>query len=119
MKSQISYRLSNNCEGEMRILLICASGMSTGILMKKMVQEASKYTSDFEIKACSFQDYEFYGNDFDVILLGPQLSYKLKVIEDNMQIPIGVIPGYDFAIGNAKAIFKLAEELISKARGKK
>ncbi len=61
----------------MRILLVCAGGMSTSILMKKL----SKYVSEKgieleEVIARGVADYEDVYSRFDVILMGPQVSYQ-------------------------------------------
>ena len=76
---------------ERKVLLICAGGMSTGILMRKMEKYAEEH--------------------YDVILLGPQVSYKKGEIEQNTQKPIAVIPAYDYAIGNVANIMKQVEDL--------
>ena len=60
----------------MKILLICAAGMSTSILMKKMEQYANDQGIDLDIKAVGLMDYQDYAQDYDVILLGPQVSYS-------------------------------------------
>ena len=89
---------------ERKVLLICAGGMSTGILMRKM----EKYA---EIEAVGMSAYEDVYKNYDVILLGPQVSYKKGEIEQNTQKPIAVIPAYDYAIGNVANIMKQVEDL--------
>ena len=42
----------------MKILLICAAGMSTSILMKKMEQYANDQGIDLDIKAVGLMDYQ-------------------------------------------------------------
>ena len=87
---------------ERKVLLICAGGMSTGILMRKM----EKYAEEQGMSA-----YEDVYKNYDVILLGPQVSYKKGEIEQNTQKPIAVIPAYDYAIGNVANIMKQVEDL--------
>ena len=79
---------------ERKVLLICAGGMSTGIL-----------------EAVGMSAYEDVYKNYDVILLGPQVSYKKSEIEQNTQKPIAVIPAYDYAIGNVANIMKQVEDL--------
>ena len=91
---------------ERKVLLICAGGMSTGILMRKMEQGIS-----LKIEAVGMSAYEDVYKNYDVILLGPQVSYKKGEIEQNTQKPIAVIPAYDYAIGNVANIMKQVEDL--------
>ena len=62
----------------MRVLLICASGLSTSILVNNMRQYAPK---EDKIVACSGSEISAYLQDADVILVGPQLGHQLKDIE--------------------------------------
>ena len=94
-----------------KILLICAGGMSTGILMKKMERYAQEQGMNLKIDAVGMSAYEDMYKDYDVILLGPQVSYKKAEIEEITQMPIAVIAAYDYAIGNVANIMKQVDEL--------
>lgn len=99
----------------MKILLICAGGMSTSILMKKL----QKYSDDNhlgleEIVARGMGDYSDIYQDYDVILLGPQISYKKADIQRDTGKPLDTIAPYDYAIGNAQNIFKQVNALLGK-----
>ena len=91
---------------ERKVLLICAGGMSTGILMRKMEKYAEEQGISLKIEAVGMSAYEDVYKNYDVILLGPQVSYKKGEIEQNTQKPIAVIPAYDYAIGNVANIMK-------------
>ena len=41
----------------MKVLLMCANGLSTGILMNKMNQWAKQNNEDLEVKAIPIDDY--------------------------------------------------------------
>jgi cellobiose PTS system EIIB component len=60
----------------MNILLVCASGMSTSLLMTKMQQESENRGMVNHIFACSVDELEQYIEQFDVVLIGPQIRYK-------------------------------------------
>ena len=90
---------------ERKVLLICAGGMSTGILMKKMEKYAEDKGIELKIDAVGMSAYE------DVILLGPQVSYKKEEIAQVTQMPIAVIAAYDYAIGNVDNIMKQVDEI--------
>ncbi|MDR1532275.1 MAG: PTS sugar transporter subunit IIB [Clostridiales bacterium] len=99
----------------MRILLVCAGGMSTSMLMKKL----QKYAADNgialeEIIARGTGDYDEVYSRFDVILLGPQVSYQKDNIAKDTKKPIAVITPYDYAMGNAANIFKQVNSLTGR-----
>lgn len=97
----------------MKILLICVGGLSTGILMKKMKKYAQDMRFPLTINACAATDIEeISDDDYDVILLGPQISYKKPEIEAVAKAPIGTISAYDYAIGNAEGIFAQVQKIL-------
>lgn len=59
---------------ERKVLLICAGGMSTGILMRKMEKYAEEQGISLKIEAVGMSAYEDVYKNYDVILLGPQQS---------------------------------------------
>lgn len=85
--------------------------MSTGILMKKMEKYATEQGIHLKIEAIGMSAYEEVYKDYDVILLGPQVSYKKAEIEEATQKPIAVIAAYDYAVGNVANIMKQVDEL--------
>ena len=89
----------------MKILLVCASGISTNILVKKMEEYVKEQGLDVEVVAKGLGEYGEYFNHFDLILLGPQISYKRKEIEEHSKKPVLAIPPNDYALGNVKNIF--------------
>ena len=95
----------------MKILLICAGGMSTSILMKKLEKYAAAHAIELEILARGMNDYDDVYSKFDVILLGPQVSYQKSSIENDTKKPVAVIAPYDYAVGNAENIFKQIKKL--------
>lgn len=99
---------------ERKILLICAGGMSTSILMKKMEKYAQENGFMLKIQAVGMASYEDVYKNYDVILLGPQVSYKRAELEAATKMPIDVIAAYDYAIGNAANIFKQVEKIYPK-----
>ena len=94
-----------------KVLLICAGGMSTGILMKKMEKYAAEQGFQLQIEAIGMSSYEEVYKNYDVILLGPQVSYKKAEIEEVTKMPIAVIAAYDYAVGNVANIMKQVDEL--------
>lgn len=61
----------------MKILLMCAAGMSTSLLVSKMEKYAKQINlTDITIKAEPVEDLDKHVDDYDVFLLGPQVKYK-------------------------------------------
>ena len=95
-----------------RVLLICAGGMSTSILMKKLEKYAVDNGVDLTIRAVGVGEFVDVCADFDVMLLGPQIMYQRDNVAQKSGKPTAVIPPQDYGIGNAPAIFKLIEGLL-------
>lgn len=70
----------------MKTLLVCAGGFSTTMMMeamKKVVKDSEKLDiSDYPMEAIGVDKLERYINDYDVILVGPQLSHKYDFIKE-------------------------------------
>lgn len=95
-----------------RILLVCAAGMSTSLLVNKMIEEAELHGLDVSIEAVAKEKLEENIQGASVILLGPQIGYLQEdFIEDygHLNIPINVINSVDYGMMNGKKI--LAEAL--------
>jgi len=98
----------------MKIMLICAGGVSTGMLMKKMEKWAQEKDISFEVKAYGINSYEEKYKDYDCILLGPQIAYKLEEIKNTVDIPVDQIAPLDYAMGNVDSVMKLVDRLLQK-----
>ena len=101
----------------MKVLLVCAGGASTSILMKKIAKYAKeeKGIEDFEIAAKSARSVhpERVVGVWDCILMGPQVGYlKDEVIENAGGVPVDVIAPADYGIGNCPHIFAQIEKLL-------
>ncbi|MFC4771988.1 PTS sugar transporter subunit IIB [Enterococcus hermanniensis] len=69
----------------MKTLLVCAGGFSTTMMMesmKKVVKESKSLDeNDYPMEAIGVDKLDRYINDYDVILVGPQLSHKYDFIK--------------------------------------
>ncbi len=97
----------------MKILLVCAGGMSTSILMKKMETYWKEHDQKLDIKAVGLSEYQDVYTNYDIIMVGPQVSYRLKEIKEATNLPCDSIPSFDYAIANCPNIMKLAEKLYA------
>lgn len=96
-----------------KILLLCAAGMSTGILVQKMKKEAELQQIDVEIEAMAVEEAGEKINEKDVVLLGPQVRFKLKEVEKMVdgRIPVSIIDMRDYGAMNGKKVLMSALEL--------
>lgn len=62
----------------MKVLLVCAAGMSTSLLTENMRKNA---TADDVVDARPESELDAHIDNYDVILLGPQIRFKLKEIQ--------------------------------------
>lgn len=95
----------------MKILLLCAAGMSTSLVVSKMIKSLDETQKDWVIEAHPIENLVYLIEDFDVVLLGPQVGHKLKNTQKafgDYNKPIDVIPSVDYAMGNGDKILKKA-----------
>jgi PTS system cellobiose-specific IIB component len=101
------------------IMLACAAGMSTSMLVKKMQDAAKAAGKDYEIFATSTSDVDeklASSNRPDVILLGPQVGYmknEIKAKTDAAGVPLDVINMMDYGMMKGDAVLKTAESLLA------
>ena len=99
------------------IMLVCAAGMSTSLLVTKMQAAADEKGLDAEIFAVPAPEVDDILSEkkVDVLLLGPQVRYLLDQFTEKLaqkNIPVGVIPMVDYGMMNGSKVLALAEELI-------
>ena len=95
----------------MKILLVCAGGMSTGILMKKMEAYWADQNEKLDIFAVGMSEYEEVYKGYDIVLVGPQIGYRAEQIKEDTGLPTATIPSFDYAVGNCANIMQLAKKL--------
>lgn len=99
----------------LHVLLCCNLGASTGVMVNKMREIALKSEKlkgiDIKIEAHPASDLIEYIDDFDVIMLGPQIKHRLnelKAISEPKGKPIQVIDTRDYGTVNGANILKTA-----------
>ena len=76
----------------MKILLVCAAGLSTSILMKKLEKYAEQNGIELDIDAVGIGEYQETCANYDVLLLGPQVSYQLNTVKQGSGKPTASSP---------------------------
>lgn len=98
-----------------RILLVCAAGMSTSLLVKKMKEAAQKRGVEAEIWAVSASDAKTESERADVLLLGPQVRYLEREMSALMgSKPTEVIDMRLYGRMDGEGVLDRALSLISK-----
>lgn len=89
----------------MNIVMLCNLGMSTGMMVKKLEQEAAKRNLEATVHAYPMVELDEHLDGTDAILLGPQIRFAL----DAGSIPVMAIAPQDFGTMNAA---KVLDELL-------
>lgn len=96
----------------MNILLICACGMSTSLLVNRMKEVGS---SEDRIEALPVDKLEHNVKDYQVVLVGPQIRYKfndIKKICDENQVACGLMDMASYGQMNGKVMYEQAKNLV-------
>lgn len=99
----------------LRILLSCAAGMSTGMLMEKMRDAAKAQGKEIKVWAVNTGAISANEGEFDILLLGPQVAYLLNDMQKKYgaTLPVAVIRPMDYGRMNGAAVLAYAEELLA------
>jgi cellobiose PTS system EIIB component len=87
----------------LKILIVCNAGMSSGILARKMQEEAK---GEATVKAVGVGDYLDHLEGIDMILVGPQIRFQLKEIHENSNLPAVTINLAKYGLMDAKGILE-------------
>ena len=89
----------------MNILLVCSAGMSTSLLVSRMLDYAKEKQINVQIEAHPVGEVESYGPDADVILLEPQVRFQLSHIKSRFpEKPVEVIDMRDYGMMDGQKV---------------
>ena len=95
-----------------KIVLLCAAGMSTSALVRKMKDAAKAEGYECDISAHPVADASNYA-DADIILLGPQVRYRLKEVQAELpDNKVEVIDMKDYGMMNGKAVLDHVRKVL-------
>lgn len=87
-----------------KVVMYCTGGVSTKILVDKIKEEAASVNYDINIEAYGITDAHI-AKDADLVLLGPQIRYKLDKFRENLPGKmIDVVNTKDYGAMDAKSI---------------
>lgn len=95
------------------IVLLCAQGMSTGMLMNKMRAVAKKTGYECTISAYAVSQAKKVAETADCILIGPQVRYELESVQEQCpNTPIDVIDMVAYGRLDGVKVLALAKKLM-------
>lgn len=96
-----------------KIVLLCASGMSTSMLVKKMQEAAKTENYACSIEAFSATEAATKAADADCILLGPQIRFqKNKIAQEVPGVPVEAIDMRMYGRMDGKGTLAFARQLM-------
>lgn len=96
------------------IVLLCAAGMSTSILVRKIQEAAQAQEYACDVNAYSLSDAGRYVPDADVVLLGPQVRFNLSKLQTAYpDKKIAVIDMRDYGTMNGVNVVKTIRTLLN------
>lgn len=101
------------------IMLVCAAGMSTSLMVSKMKKSAEEKGIEADIFAVSASEADTYLADkkVDVLLLGPQVRFMKAEFEKKVEplgIALDVIQMTDYGMMNGEKVLNQALKLMEK-----
>lgn len=95
---------------ELRVLLICGAGMSSGFLAQKTRKAAKKAEIKITIEARSESDVEQYLGKVNMVLIGPHYKRVLNEVKDlygPYNTPVALIPQEIYGGLDGEGLLKL------------
>lgn len=99
----------------MKILLVCAGGMSTGLIVGSMKREAEKLAVNSEIEAIALSHLPQVIEGASCVLVAPQVRHRLKGIEEMGQKsgkPVALIDPIAYGRLDGKMILEQAMAMV-------
>ena len=103
----------------LRVMLVCSAGMSTSLLVTKMMNAAKNDGIDIEIFAVAEVEVKENIDQADVVLLAPQVRFLFNKMKQELEprgIPLAVIDGMNYGLMKGDAVVKQALELTANAK---
>ncbi len=98
------------------IVLMCAGGMSTSVLVRNIRAAAEEEGFECSVNAYSVGEARKVGPEADVVLLGPQVSYMAdRVRKEIGDVPMSVIEMRTYGRMDGKGVLAKAKEMLGLA----
>lgn len=94
-----------------KILLACAAGFSSSMLVERMKAYADQEQLDVFIDAVYEESINKIIDQTDILLLGPQINHMEKMLQEkykNHKVKISVIDSMDYGLMDGKKVLEKA-----------
>ena len=98
--------------------MCCSAGMSTSLLVRKMVEAAEERKLPVQIDAYGVSEFDIQFPNYQVVLLGPQVKYMLNTLSEKaatQNIPVKAIDMQDYGMQRGDKVLDFALSLIEAA----
>ncbi|AVN58929.1 PTS sugar transporter subunit IIB [Mesoplasma florum] len=95
-----------------KILLCCSAGFSTSILVEKMYNYFDDNDIDVRLEAVPVAQVKQIYNEWNIILVAPQMAYAFDELSALGSKPIKVIPADIYQNGSGKEVAIMALEMF-------
>lgn len=96
-------------------MLICSAGMSSSLLVKRMIEASAERNIDTEVLAVAEADVHKHIQDTDAVLLAPQVRFLAKNLKkklDPLEIPVEIIDSIDFGTMDGNKVLDQAFRMM-------
>ena len=103
----------------LKVLLCCTGGLTTGYFADRINQITKLLNIDVQVSAVSYNNLYKASEDYDMIMLAPQISYMYAKVCEILKNKIVLnIPPAIFAKYDVKEILNLVDQELIKKRNK-
>lgn len=96
--------LEDKQNGHLKILLSCTSGLTTSYYAYLMQEALDKNHNQIEVDAINYLELDSIQEQYDYILLAPQISYRYQELRQKYGEKVLMIDTIDFASGNVNKV---------------
>ena len=95
------------------IVLVCAVGMSSSILVNRMIKVATATGQEVMVHGTGMGDLAKFTEDADILLIGPQIRYmEDKLKKQYSHLPVEVIESKDYSMMNGEHVLEIALNVL-------
>lgn len=103
---------------KLKLVILCASAMSSAFIVESMLDVAPKLDIDLEAECYASLRYRYYDySNVDYVLLAPQVKgqkddVEKYIREKGLDIPVGLIPMRDYGLMRGDKVLNMVIEAL-------
>lgn len=95
-----------------KIVLMCAAGMSTSMLVQRMQKAAADQGYECEIAAYPVSEAAKVAEGADIVLLGPQVRFQKAKVQQQVSCPVEAIDMAAYGHMDGAAVISKVKEAL-------